>query len=129
MDEIILDQPTPSDEQAQGGTDYGALVAEDLRILRESFGELSEEDGIKELNNPLRYGALRDLGLSPEEAYLATGGRRKRQNNRTHLESSVPKAVSTPTRDMPRGDYAIAKDLFGDMSDREIQRLYKKVTQ
>lgn len=117
-------------ENTEGGAvDYEALVNEDMRILRESFRELSEEDGIGALRDPLRYGALRDLGLSPKEAYLATGGKRRAQNNRTHLNSSVPRHASSPIGDMPRAEYAIAKELFSDLGDKEIRNLYRRVTQ
>ena len=84
---------------------------------------------ITDLKNPLRYGALRDLGLSAREAYLASGGRKERNDNRSHLFSSVPAKTSSRFCEIPRADLYAAREIFTDMSDSEIRNLYKKVTQ
>ena len=66
--------------------DYAALAKEDVKILSEEFSELEGLSDITELENPLRYAALRDLGLTPTEAYLATTRRKRERDNRAHLE-------------------------------------------
>ena len=102
-------------------------VDSDIAYLRESFSELSEIESISSLPNPTRYAALRDLGLTPEEAYLATG-RIKKVNTKAHLSSSVPRAASAPIGAMSKQELSDARGIFCDMDDNEIQRLYKRVT-
>ncbi len=109
--------------------DYESIIREDIRTLRESFPELSALSDISELENPTRYGALRDLGLSPEEAYRATTKRRAaRHDNRAHLQSSVPRPATSPQESISYNELMAAREIFGNISDAEIQRLYKKVT-
>ncbi len=113
---------------AEDKVDYGELLRADMEELA---GEFSPHEKIKitDLKNPVRYGALRDLGLTPKEAYLASGGRKEKADNRSHLSSSVPRAVSSAFAEIPRAELNAARELFADMSDSEIRSLYKKVTQ
>ena len=108
--------------------DYAKLLESDMAELTE---QLSSDGPIKitDLKDPLRYGALRDLGLSPKEAYLASGGGVERTDNRSHLFSSVPGKTSSRFSEIPRADLYAARELFSDMSDTEIRNLYKRVTQ
>ena len=50
------------------------------------------------------------------------------ENNRAHLTSSVPKAAKVPLGTLTKGELAEIRELFKNMDDNEIQRLYKKVT-
>lgn len=113
-------QPAPE-------TDYSRLVEEDMRSLSEELTD-GREIRITDLKDPLRYGALRDLGLTPKEAYLASGGRKERADNRAHLSSSVPRRMTASFSEIPRAELDAARELFSDMSDSEIRNLYKKVT-
>ena len=45
-----------------------------------------------------------------------------------HLASSMPKIASAPKGAMTRSQLREARELFPDLSDGEIFRLYKKVT-
>ena len=108
--------------------DYGELLKTDMQEIAAEFSP-HESIKITDLKNPVRYGALRDLGLTPKEAYLASGGRKETADNRSHLFSSVPRAVSSSFSEIPRAELDAARDLFADMSDSEIRNLYKKVTQ
>ena len=107
---------------------YEELLISDMNELSEQF---SDGAGIKitDLKNPLRYGALRDLGLTPKEAYLASGGRKEKADNRAHLSSSVPRKTVSSFSEMPRAELDAAREIFGDISDSEIRNLYRKVTQ
>ena len=116
-------EPTAED----GEVDYDAVARGDLAELKREFPELRELDHISRLDNPLRYGALRDLGLSPREAYLATQ-RVRRPDGRSHLSSAMPRGAGSPTGGMSSRQLAEARELFSDMSDVEIRSLYKKVT-
>ena len=129
----ISEEPTeqaeaPVDsENSQDTTDYAAIAKSDTEYLREHFAELSDIKDISELENPLRYAALRDLGLTPEEAYLATT-RKRRTDNRSHLYASVPRHSAPPVSAMTERELIEARELFPNASDAQIRKLYKKVT-
>ena len=108
-------------------TDYSEIANCDLEELKREFRELSSLTDITELKNPLRYAALRDLGLTPAEAYLATN-KRDREDNRSHLTSRVPRRAASESRFMTDGELRLCRELFEDLSDSEIRKLYKKVT-
>lgn len=131
-------EDTPSDNQPDCAPDtkdvdepiekdYEAIIASDIETLRSEFPELRGISDITDLNNPLRYAALRDLGLSPEEAYMATA-KRKSQDTRSHLRSAHGRNAAATMGMMSQYELATARELFPGMSDSELQRLYKKVT-
>lgn len=130
-EDSTADGTLPEDEGADAGKDnipdYGEIAANDLAELKRTFPELKDVYDITELNNPMRYAALRDLGLSAEEAYLATNRRYGSYDNRAHLTPSVPGGASV-IREMSRNDYDMAREIFSDMSDAEIRKLYRRVT-
>ena len=114
------------EKESSAEIDYAALAISDVKELRGEFPELSSLASLTELDDPIRYGALRDLGLTPKEAYLATRKRRE-VDNRAHLR---------PTRSVARGasplmteaEMSAARELFSGISDSEIRQLYKRVT-
>jgi hypothetical protein len=107
--------------------DYEALIASDVATLKADFPELAGIKDITDLNNPLRYAALRDLGLSPAEAYMATA-KRSTRDNRSHLASARGKSMTADAGVMSQYELATARELFPGRSDSELQRLYKRVT-
>ena len=120
------------DETAEGAPesdaeDIGEALEAELAQLKEIFPELSGVEDITGIKNPMRYAALRDLGLSPTEAYLAARGPQRTSDNRSHLRTSVPRGMGRGTS-MPPEELARAREIFYGMSDSEIQRLWKKVT-
>jgi len=115
-----------SEENA--AVDYGLIEKQDLEELHALFPHLRDKTSIMELDNPLRYAALRDLGLSAKEAYLATSEPIRKYDNRSHLTSSVPRSAAAPSGTLTRGELEAARELFSGLSDREIQKLYKKVS-
>ena len=122
-----LEEAEAATDEVAPSIDYANLVREDVMALRAEFSELSSLTDVTELDNPLRYAALRDLGLSPREAYLATATKqRSRTDNRAHLYSTPPRAVGGAS--MPEAELSAAREIFGDLSDAEIRKLYKKVT-
>ena len=118
-----ISEEADSDE----GVDYESLILSDLEELKALFPSLSDITDILELDNPLRYAELRDLGLSAREAYLAT---RKdvRRDNRSHLFGAAPRGASSPVGSLSEKELASARELFSDMSDDDIRKLYRKVT-
>lgn len=113
---------TPSDNSID------KLLSEDMKALKEEFPELTELKSVAELQNPTRYAALRDLGLSPAEAYILTSRNRLRTNGRAHLVGGMPRTATTPKGSMSQSEMDVARELFSDISDAEIQKLFKKVT-
>ena len=120
--------PAPEAESAQDEVDYAAVLGADIEELKATFPELGGMKNIDELADPVRFGALRDLGLTAKEAYLASGGKKRSYDNRTHLVSSVPGGARSAADGISRADLDMARDIFGSMSESEIQRLYRKVT-
>ena len=118
---------TDNDTDPTIEVDYEKVIEDDLASLRSEFHELANVVSITELNNPLRYAALRDLGLSPAEAYLATR-KRTPSDTRAHLGTAYAKRAASPYGSMPQRELTAARELFGDLNDADIQRLYRKVT-
>ena len=50
------------------------------------------------------------------------------ESNRSHLTSSVPRSAKAPQGILTKGELAEIRALFANLDDKEIQRLYKKVT-
>ena len=111
----------------EDAVDYEQIIADDLRELKSSFPELASLSDLSALPNAMRYAALRDLGLTATEAYLATAGRGRRRDNRSHLVTAVSRSAGAPRGAMTRAELAIAKELFSDMSEAQIYDLYRKV--
>lgn len=118
------------DADATGApVDYAALAARDLGEIKRLAPALTGLSHLAELPNALRYAALRDAGLSVEEAlhaachaYLAP----RAADNRAHLRSAVPiGAAGTPSR-MTAAEMREARELFGDLTEGEIERLYAR---
>ena len=107
--------------------DYAKRVEEDLEEIRRQVPTLYGISDISDLKNPLRFGALRDLGLTVKEAFLASGGAKAVYDNRAHLTASVPKRASSGM-EMSRKEYEVVKDLFSNLSDSEIKKLYQRAT-
>lgn len=114
------------DEEAKESND---TLSEDIEELRRDFPELCDIESVTELQNPIRYAALRDIGLSPAEAYILTSRSLVRENNRAHLTSSVPRAAKSPENSLSKREMEDLRSIFGDISDADIYKLYKKVTQ
>ena len=123
VEEIQPDEKSRPDE-----VDYASVLNSDIEELKAAFPELNLMENISELADPIRFGALRDLGLSAKEAYLASGGRKRTYDNRTHLVSSVPGGARSAADGISRQELDLARELFAGMSEAEIQRLYRKVT-
>ena len=123
------DADSSDGEDGGGNTDayYEELMESDLSLLRQEFPELMHLESLTDINNPLRYAALRDLGLTPTEAYLAVRGKTAR-DTRSHLTGGIPKPAGAPTGGMSRQELEGARELFSGMSDTEIQKLWRRVT-
>ena len=109
--------------------DYEALAAADLEAIRQKFPAMRGLTHLSEIENAERYGALRDAGLTVEEAFLATNYARltrRAGDNRAHLAGSMPRSNSAPMGRMSYGELGAARELFDGLSDREIEALWRR---
>ena len=120
-------ESSADDPTAESDIDYESLIASDVAKLKSEFPELKGIKNVTELNNPLRYAALRDLGLSPEEAYLATA-RRSKSDTRSHLKSAHGRNAAAGTHGMSYVELTVAREIFPGKTDAELERLYKRVS-
>ena len=94
---------------------------------------------MEDFPNFKRFGALRDLGNTPEEAFaashrdeifksIAESTRQQSLNDtKKHLKSNVPqKATKEPPVRMTKGELKEWRNLFPHKSDKEILEHYRK---
>ena len=116
-----------NEDEGEDGAELTDTDAE-LEALAHEFPELEGEDA-EELYDTKRFAELIALGLTAREAYLATARvRRAVSDNRAHLSSAVPRGAKSPIGKMSASELRAARELFAGASDKEIMRLYKRVT-
>lgn len=112
----------------------------DLAEVHEAFPDSRQYKSISDIPNFARFGQLRDVGLTPKEAYIAANpdavqksvaSAVKQQNlneTKSHLKSNVPKGANNGAGfSMTKAELAQARDLFPDKSTKEIMALYKQI--
>lgn len=124
---VLEENLQQSESNEDEAIDYASIVKADIEELSAEFSELKDLRDITELENPMRYAALRDLGLSAAEAYLATTKNRRKTDNRSHL-FGMPMVAASSSASMPDRELEAAREIFTDISDAQIRKLYKKVT-
>jgi hypothetical protein len=125
--EELTDTLEITPDSAPDALDYESIIADDIARLKAEFPELVGIRDITDLNNPLRYAALRDLGLSPAEAYLATA-KRSKADTRAHLKSAHGRNAAPSGSSMSYAELTAARELFPGKNDAELARLYRRVT-
>ncbi len=108
---------------------YESLASSDLAAIRAGAVGIRVPASLTELSDPARYGALREAGLSPLEAYLATEGTSllsAARDGRTHLSPTVSRAAARTGGRMATGDLLSARELFPSLSDGEIESLWRR---
>lgn len=128
------DAPAPADDTPE--PDYQALAARDLAALGEIYPEYRTLRSLCDLPFALRFAQLRDLGLTvPEAAAACRAGTAPagaapapvpRRGTAGHLHS-LPHPLPAPAGGMTREELMASRELFGDLSDAQIQQLYRKV--
>ncbi len=131
-----LDRPdvqaeTPVEETPPPSVDYEALAAEDLKELRRLVPSLSSLSHIGDLPGARRFAELREAGLTVEEAFwaachTAVAERRPAYDTRSHLHSAVPRGASNNPAVMTASEMHAARELFSDLTESEIQKLYAR---
>ena len=119
----------PPDAEEDDGR-FATLEREDLAALAEALPTRRLPTSLAELENPERYGELREAGLSPLEAYLATEGHRligRPQDSRRHLSTTVGRAARLGGERIGSAELSAARELFPSLSDGEIEALWRRV--
>ncbi len=112
MDESYVDEVWQSDESVEGE------IADEM----DESVEPAEESTLAESVN-----TAAKVKTEPAEA-VKTDAAEPPKENRNHLISSVPKAARAPMGALTKQQMRELRDLFSNMDDVQIQRLYKKVT-
>ena len=121
---------------------FEELAASDLSELKKSFPDLLKNKHIADCFDSfadfMQFGKLRDSGIEPKTAYLAVNGDKVRtkqaaaaqqkaaSGGKEHLNSAVTKKASGDNVVMPREALVQWRELFPNLSDKEIKALYKQ---
>lgn len=122
----LENSPDVQDESdlAKHENSFDGQEENDLAQLRNSLPELKDLAAVSNLKYPEEYARFRALGLTPREAYLATGERREPIEAR---RITSPMSVKRTRDAIPEYYLKMAREIFGGLSDREIQSLYSRV--
>ena len=119
-------------------TEFEKKASADLAALHAAYPDTRQYSNIRDIPNLKRFGDLRDLGLSPKEAYAAANPDGVRTNvadavkkqsladTKGHLRSAVPRGSHDTAPKMSRSELAQWRDIFPDLSDKEILKLYRQ---
>ena len=136
-EDIVQENISDAPQNVVESPDYESLAKEDLNEIKRLFPNLSELCDIRELDNVARFGELRDSGLSVKEAFIATNFERlltsltekaARSDGKSHLRSAVPTVSAPPAASMSAEQLRSAREIFGNLTDKEIESLYKRVS-
>ena len=118
-------------------TEFEKKMKADLEELQRFYPETKKLTAITQVQNFAEFGRLRDMGLSPKQAYAAANADGVRDSvaaavkqqslneTKQHLQSAVPKKAKGDSITMTKSELAQWRDLFPDKSDKEIIALYK----
>ena len=128
-DASLSDEDVYKEDEDDGDLDVDEEKEEfdpeaEITALRESFPELSGIDSLGALKNPEKYEKFRRMGLTPTEAYMASGEHRLAVRG---IPAS-PLSVARRTEGIPDRQLRMAREIFTGLTDVEIQALYKRVT-
>ena len=119
-------------------TEFEKKARADLVELQSAYPETKGYTDIRQIPNLKRFGELRDLGLSPKEAYSAANPdairnnvatavkKQSLQDTKKHLHSAVPKGSRDTAPKMSRGELTMWRELFPELNDKELLKLYKQ---
>lgn len=118
---------------------YQKMIADDIAAIHATYPEARKYKSVEEFPNFKRFGELRDMGNTPEEAFAASHRDEVRRSvaestrqhslndTKNHLKSNVPKKANqeAPVR-MTKGELKEWRNLFPHKSDKEILEHYRK---
>lgn len=119
---------------------FEEMIRADLASVHQAYPETKQYKTVFEFPNFAEFSKYRDLGLSPEKAYIAANPQsvmtsvatatqqqtRNLANTKTHLHSNVPVGSKDKSITITKKQMSEYKDLFPNMSDKEIIALHKQ---
>ncbi|MBQ8908177.1 MAG: hypothetical protein IJY71_06295 [Clostridia bacterium] len=127
IEEAALPEAPEEPEAPAEERDYARQAEEDLEEIKRLDPAYRSLSHLSQLPSARRFAALRDLGLSVAEALAASNPRFPRENGKAHLRPSMDRGAASPRGALSGEEMRRAKELFSDLSDGEIQRLYRRV--
>jgi hypothetical protein len=91
--------------------------------------QAEDDSSAEEICSDLQSEAELQDDLEEEKADLAEAAIPPARATKAHLTSSVPRSAGMPAGSMSRSELREARELFCGLDDKEIHRLYKRVTQ
>ena len=112
------------------------MLKSDLEAIHAAFPETRQYKSILDIPNIRRFGEMRDMGLSPKEAYSAANpdlvrssaaqAAKKTSSGKDHLRSVTGRSVASKGETVISGrEMRSLRDLFPGMTDAQIRKLYK----
>lgn len=117
---------------------FEAKMAADLAEVHAAYPSTRGYTSVKQLPNFSEFARLRDLGVSPKQAYIAanpdavtaaaaeSARQRSMNDGKGHLKPAVRKSSKDTSLALSKKDMAMYRDAFPDLSDKEILALYKQ---
>lgn len=113
----------------------------DLAAVQQAYPEAKQYKSVFEFPNFEKFSKYRDLGLPPDEAYIAANPRavmasvagaaqqkaRNLNNTKNHLRSNVPVGSKDNSNTITKRQMAELRDIFPGMSDKDIVALHKQI--
>jgi hypothetical protein len=112
----------------------------DLIAVQQEYPDAKKYNSVEEFPHFAKFAEMRDKGLSPAEAYLVANSKgvisnvvdstkqsaRNLSSTKEHLRSNVPAGAKDKSITISKRQMAEYRDLFPDMSDKELVALYKQ---
>lgn len=117
---------------------FEAKMAADLAEVHAAYPSTRGYTSVKQLPNFSEFARLRDLGVSPKQAYIAanpdavtaaaaeSARQRSMNDGKGHLKPAVRKSSKDNSLVLSKKDMAMYRDTFPELSDKEIMALYKQ---
>ena len=117
---------------------FEAKMAADLAEVHAAYPSTRGYTSVKQLPNFSEFARLRDLGVSPKQAYIAanpeavtaaaaeSARQRSLNDGKGHLKPAVRKSSKDNSLALSKKDMAMYRDAFPNLSDKEILALYKQ---
>lgn len=118
--------------------EFEKKMQSDFAEIQREFPETRGLKSLHEIENLAKFGRFRDLGLSPKEAYAAANPDSVRKSvaaatkqqslneTKAHLKSAVPAGSKDDGIAISKKELKEWRDLFPNLSDKEIGKLYKE---
>ena len=129
-----------SSEQYDRQKAFETQAAKDIEAIHAAYPETLKYKSLRELPNVRQFAHLMDdkkAGLNAVQAFsashpdivaahVANAGRAKNlAGTKNHLSSSVPKGAKDTSVNMTRRELDEYRDMFPELSDKQIKELYK----